>query len=192
MLYFTKNIKNQIIDSKLRSLHNIGGGTHFSGGTNPDSGGTFVPPFKLLKYALVCEGSPERYALKRWTLMDSRWKRKEDSLGSPVDRVRSRARSEIKSMSVLLMGPNVSRASGMKTCVLESSWYHRRRLRGQPGHAPPIIELVGQRYLFTPPPPIIQVRIFENIETTSETKTWNLTILPYIIMKTIISITYIL
>src|SRR6218665_3638318 len=42
----------QIIDSKLRSLHNIGGGTHFSGGTNPDSGGTFVPPFKLLKYAL--------------------------------------------------------------------------------------------------------------------------------------------
>src|SRR6218665_3126438 len=62
-------------------------------------------------------------ALKRWTLMDSRWKRKEDSLGSPVDRVRSRARSEIKSMPVLLMGPNVSRASGMKTCVLESSWY---------------------------------------------------------------------
>src|SRR6218665_3183237 len=51
--------------------------------------------------------------------MDSRWKRKEDSLGSPVDRVRSRARS----MPVLLMGPNVSRASGMKTCVLEISWY---------------------------------------------------------------------
>src|SRR6218665_399152 len=62
-------------------------------------------------------------ALKRWTLMDSRWKRKEDSLGSLVDRVRSRARSEIRSMPVLLMGPNVSRASGMKTCVLESSWY---------------------------------------------------------------------
>src|SRR6218665_1944869 len=62
-------------------------------------------------------------ALKRWTLIDSRWNRKEDSLGSPVDRVSSRARSEIKSMPVLLMGPNVSRASGMKTCVLESSWY---------------------------------------------------------------------
>jgi len=29
-----------------------GGGTHFSSGTNPDSGGTFVAPFKLLKYAL--------------------------------------------------------------------------------------------------------------------------------------------
>src|SRR6218665_3874221 len=55
--------------------------------------------------------------------MDSRWKRKEDSLGSLVDRVRSRARSKIKSMPVLLMGNNVSRASGMKTCVLESSWY---------------------------------------------------------------------
>ena len=57
--------------------------------------------------------------------MDSRWKRKEGSLGSPVDRVRSRARSEIKSLPVLhvLIGPNVSRASGMKTCVLESSWY---------------------------------------------------------------------
>src|SRR6218665_1382175 len=55
--------------------------------------------------------------------MDSRWKRKEDSLGSPVYRVRSRAMSEIKSMPVLLMGPNVSRASGMKTCVLESSWH---------------------------------------------------------------------
>src|SRR6218665_3418971 len=62
-------------------------------------------------------------ALKRWTLMDRHWKRKEDSLGSPVDRVRSRARSEIKSMPVLLMGPNLSRASGMKTCVLESFWY---------------------------------------------------------------------
>src|SRR6218665_2263386 len=62
-------------------------------------------------------------ALKRWTLMHRRWQRKEDSLGSPVDRVRSRARSEIKSMPVLLMGPNVSRARGMKTCVLESSWY---------------------------------------------------------------------
>src|SRR6218665_352167 len=62
-------------------------------------------------------------ALKCWTLMDSHWKRKEDSLGSPVDRVRSCARSEIKSMPVLLMGPNVFRASGMKTCVLESSWY---------------------------------------------------------------------
>jgi len=46
-------------------------------------------------------------------------------------------------------------------------------LGGQPGHAPPIIELVGQRYPFVPP--IIQVRIFENIETTSETKTMNLT-----------------
>src|SRR6218665_1553734 len=62
-------------------------------------------------------------ALKRWTLMDSRWKRKKNSLGSPVDRVRSRARSEIKTMPVLLMGPNVSRASGMKLCWLESSWY---------------------------------------------------------------------
>ena len=39
-----------------------------------------------------------------------------------------------------------------------------------------VIELVGQRYPFAPP--IIQVRIFENIETTSETKTRNLTILP--------------
>ena len=37
---------------KLRPPHNIGCGTHFSGGTNPDSGGTIVPPFKLLKYAL--------------------------------------------------------------------------------------------------------------------------------------------
>jgi len=37
----------------LRPPHNMGGGTHFSGGTNPDSGGTFVPPFKLLKYALT-------------------------------------------------------------------------------------------------------------------------------------------
>src|SRR6218665_1324494 len=33
-------------------MNNIGCGTHFSGGTNSDSGGTIVPPFKLLKYAL--------------------------------------------------------------------------------------------------------------------------------------------
>jgi len=38
---------------QTKTTHNIGGGTRFSGGTNPDSGGTFVPPFKLLKYALV-------------------------------------------------------------------------------------------------------------------------------------------
>src|SRR6218665_1646353 len=37
----------------LRPPHNMGGGTHFSGGTNSDSGGTFAPPFKLLKYALL-------------------------------------------------------------------------------------------------------------------------------------------
>src|SRR6218665_1934907 len=42
---------------------------------------------------------------------------------------------------------------------------------------PPIIELVGQRYPFAPP--IIPVRIFENIETTSETKTRNLTTTIY-------------
>jgi len=42
---------------KLRPPHNIGGGTHLSGGTNPDSGGTFVPPFKLLKYALRRTGT---------------------------------------------------------------------------------------------------------------------------------------
>src|SRR6218665_125013 len=47
----------------------------------------------------------------------------------------------------------------------------------QPGHAPPIIELVGQRYPFAPP--IIQVRIFKNIETTSETKTRKLTTTIY-------------
>src|SRR6218665_1000506 len=58
-------------------------------------------------------------------------------------------------------------------------WTHRRRLRGAAGaRAPLIIELVGQRYPFAPPP-IIQVRIFENIETTSETKTRNLTTTVY-------------
>ena len=52
---FYKNIENLFsYRFKLRPLHNIGGGTHFSGGTNPDSGGTFVPPFKLLKYTLKC------------------------------------------------------------------------------------------------------------------------------------------
>jgi len=38
---------------KLRPPHNIDSGTHFCGGTNADRGGTFVPPFKLLKYALT-------------------------------------------------------------------------------------------------------------------------------------------
>src|SRR6218665_269080 len=78
--------------------------------------------------------------------MDSRWKRKEDSLGSPVDRVRSRARSEIKSMPVLLMGPNVSRASGMKTCVLESSWYVACFLVAAASAAPPAVVDVLARY----------------------------------------------
>src|SRR6218665_3497701 len=52
--YIIKNIKNLFsYRFKLRPPHNIDGGTHFSGGTNLDSGGTFVPPFKLLKYALI-------------------------------------------------------------------------------------------------------------------------------------------
>src|SRR6218665_2459327 len=50
-------------------------------------------------------------------------------------------------------------------------------LGGSRGTRPPIIELVGQRYPFAPP--IIQVRIFENIEITSETKTRNLTTTIY-------------
>src|SRR6218665_1705853 len=78
--------------------------------------------------------------------MDSRWKRKEDSLGSPVDRVRSRTRSEIKSMLVLLMGPNVSRASGMKTCVLESSWYLACFLVAAASAAAPAVADVLRRY----------------------------------------------
>ena len=57
MLYFTKDIKNLFsYRFKLTPPYSIGGGTHFSGGTNPDSGGTFVPPFKLLKYALLGSG----------------------------------------------------------------------------------------------------------------------------------------
>src|SRR6218665_370203 len=56
----------------------------------------------------------------------------------------------------------------MRTLSKEVTFQHRRRLRGQPGHAPPIIEL-GAKVSFCPPK--IQVRIFENIETTSETKT---------------------
>src|SRR6218665_1827611 len=85
-------------------------------------------------------------ALKRWTLMDSRWKRKEDSLGSPVDRVRLRARSEIKSMPVLLMGPNVSRGYGMKTCVLESSCYLACCLVAAASAAAPAVVDVLARY----------------------------------------------
>src|SRR6218665_2620546 len=83
---------------------------------------TFVMVLQSL-FSLCVKVPRNATALKRWTLMDTRWKRKEDSLGSPVERVRSRARSEIKSMPLVLMGPNVSRASGMKTCVLECSWY---------------------------------------------------------------------
>jgi len=57
MLYFTTNIKNTVISLiQIRPPHNIGGGTNFSGGTNPVSGGTFVSPLKLLKYALNVVG----------------------------------------------------------------------------------------------------------------------------------------
>ena len=51
-------------------------------------------------------------------------------------------------------------------------------LGGQPGHAPPNNWVGGAKVSFCPPP-IIQVRIFENIETTSETKTRNLTTTIY-------------
>src|SRR6218665_2081731 len=50
-MFYQKYIKKHVI-LLIRPPHHIGGGTHFSGGTNPDNGGTFVPPFKLLKYAL--------------------------------------------------------------------------------------------------------------------------------------------
>src|SRR6218665_2912366 len=85
-------------------------------------------------------------ALKRWTPMDRRWKRKEDSLGSPVDRVRSRASSEIKSMPVLFISPNFSRAGGMKTCVLESSWYLAFFLVAAASAAAPAVVDVLARY----------------------------------------------
>src|SRR6218665_4156223 len=65
-------------------------------------------------------------ALKHWTLMDRRWKRKDNSFGSPVDhQLKSRARSEIKSRPVLLIGPNVFRASGMKSacCRVPGIWF---------------------------------------------------------------------
>src|SRR6218665_1091739 len=61
-------------------------------------------------------------------------------------------------------------------------------LGGSRGERPPIIEFGGQRYPFSPPK--IQVRIFENIETTSETKTKNLTTTRNTTMKIVISIIY--
>src|SRR6218665_2393560 len=60
-------------------------------------------------------------------------------------------------------------------------------LGGSRGARPPIIEL-GAKLSFCPPK--IQVRIFENIETTSETKTKNLTTTRNTTMKTVISIIY--
>ena len=54
VIFYKKYIKDQFsYRFKLRPPHNIGGGTYFSGGTNPDNGGTIVPPLKLLKYALI-------------------------------------------------------------------------------------------------------------------------------------------
>ena len=40
-----------------------------SGGINPDSGGTFVPPFKLLKYAL--KSSAECQSRQLWSGAES-------------------------------------------------------------------------------------------------------------------------
>src|SRR6218665_3468533 len=53
-------------------------------------------------------------ALKRCTVIESRWNRKLASRVSPVMRVRLRPRSDIKEMPLLLIGPKVSKASGMK------------------------------------------------------------------------------
>src|SRR6218665_2272316 len=73
--------------SVKETTHNYADGTGVIG---ENENATIVPVFT------VCEGSRNATALKRSTQMDRRWKRKEDSLGSPVDRVRPRTRSEIK------------------------------------------------------------------------------------------------
>src|SRR6218665_3267716 len=51
-------------------------------------------------------------ALKRWMVVDRRWKRNAVSVTSPVFRVRRLPRSLIKSIPLLLIGPRVSKATG--------------------------------------------------------------------------------
>src|SRR6218665_3933653 len=64
----------------------------------------------------VVSGSPKvprkATALKRWMVVDRRWKRNAVPLISPVFRVRRLPRSLIKSIPLLLLGPRVSNATG--------------------------------------------------------------------------------
>ena len=60
-------------------------------------------------------------ALKRCFVMERRWKKKLDSLGSPVACVRWRPKSAINSRPLSLIGPSVSMATGTKM------WVSRRR-----------------------------------------------------------------
>ena len=55
----------------------------------------------------VMEEPLKATALKRCIVMEIRWNKKLDSLGSPVACVRWRPRSEVKSRPLLLIGPSV-------------------------------------------------------------------------------------
>ena len=74
--------------------------------------------------------------LKRWTAIEIRWKRKAVSRGSPV-------KVEI---AFALIGPSVSKASGMKACVLVSAWYFSSFRLAAPSAAAPAVVDVDAKY----------------------------------------------
>ena len=60
---------------------------------------------------------------KRWIMTDNRWKRKDPSRVSLETVVNRRPSSDRKCVALLFIGPNVSKASGMKLCVEASVSY---------------------------------------------------------------------
>ena len=76
--------------------------------------------------------------LKRWIATEMRWNRWLPSRGSPVTEEMRRPRSHKKEMALLLKGPRVSQAIGMKRYELINSEYFSSPsgLQHSPQHCP--------------------------------------------------------
>jgi len=71
--------------------------------------------------------------------MESRWKRKLLSRWSPDTDVSRWPSSEMNDIAFLLIGPKVSKASGMNMWVFSNSWYFNSFLSAAPSAAAPSV-----------------------------------------------------
>ena len=85
----------------------------------------------------------KQIALKHWIVNDKRWNKKAISRMSSVQAEIRRPSVLKKSTPFELMGPNVSKAIGMKVCVWANDWYFNSFRSAAPSAAAPAVNDVA-------------------------------------------------